>query len=143
MANHSLSPRNKFAKRHYEAIALAMQDARFHLRNTALAQWECAVNCLADAFAATMASSSVNVSTEHANPEQMYGLGANSKASANAGLFSFNGEHSTMTIEITTASVVLARLRARQAVKRELQKAGIKVSNYSAREISSWAQRLP
>jgi hypothetical protein len=52
MANHSLSPRNKFAKRHYEAIALAMQDARFHLRNTALAQWECAVNCLADALAA-------------------------------------------------------------------------------------------
>lgn len=52
MANHSLSPRNKFAKRHYEAIALALQDARFHLRNTALAQWECAVNCIADAFAA-------------------------------------------------------------------------------------------
>ena len=45
-----------------------------------------------------------------------------------------------MTIEITTASVVLARLRARQHVKRELQKAGVKVSNYSAREISSWAQ---
>ena len=51
-ADRSLSPRNKFAKRHYEAIALAMQDARFHLRNTALAQWECVVNCLADAFAA-------------------------------------------------------------------------------------------
>ena len=41
MADRSLFPRNKFAKRHYEAIALAMQDARFHLRNTALAQWEC------------------------------------------------------------------------------------------------------
>jgi hypothetical protein len=51
MANHSLSPRNKFAKRHYEAIALAMQDARFHLRNTPLAQWECVVNCLTDVFA--------------------------------------------------------------------------------------------
>ena len=44
-----------------------------------------------------------------------------------------------MTIEITTASVVLARLRARQAVKRELQKQGLKVSAYSAREITSWA----
>ena len=44
-----------------------------------------------------------------------------------------------MTIEITTASVVLARLRARQAVKRELQKQGLKVSAYSAAELSSWA----
>ena len=51
-AFNSLSSRNKFAKRHYEAIALAMQDARFHLRNTALDQWECVINCLADAFAA-------------------------------------------------------------------------------------------
>ena len=49
-ASISLS-RNKFAKRHYEAIALAMQDARFHLRNTALDQWPCVVNCLADLFA--------------------------------------------------------------------------------------------
>ena len=51
-AINSLSPRTKFAKRHYEAIALAMQDARFHLRSTALDQWQCVVNCLADAFAA-------------------------------------------------------------------------------------------
>jgi hypothetical protein len=51
-AFNSLSPRTKFAKRHYEAIALAMQDARFHLRSTALDQWLCVVNCLADAFAA-------------------------------------------------------------------------------------------
>jgi hypothetical protein len=51
-ANRSLSPRNRFAKRHYEAIATAMQDARFHLRNTALDQWLCVVNCLADVFAA-------------------------------------------------------------------------------------------
>jgi hypothetical protein len=51
-ASNSLSSRNKFAKRHYEAIALAMQDARFHLRNTALDQWQCVVNCLADVFAA-------------------------------------------------------------------------------------------
>ena len=29
-ADRSLSPRNKFAKRHYEAIALAMQDARVY-----------------------------------------------------------------------------------------------------------------
>jgi hypothetical protein len=50
-ADRSLSPRNKFAKRHYEAIAPAMQDAR-RLRNTALDQWRCVVNCLADAFAA-------------------------------------------------------------------------------------------
>jgi hypothetical protein len=52
MADRSLSPHNKFAKRHYEAIAVALQDARFHLRATPLDQWECAVNCLADAFAA-------------------------------------------------------------------------------------------
>ena len=51
-ATHTLLPRNRFAKRHYEAIALAMQDARFHLRNTALDQWECVINCLADVFAA-------------------------------------------------------------------------------------------
>jgi hypothetical protein len=51
-ATHSLSSRNKFAKRHYGAIAQAMQDARFHLRNTALDQWLCVVNCLADVFAA-------------------------------------------------------------------------------------------
>jgi hypothetical protein len=51
-ATHTLLPRNRFAKRHYEAIALAMQDARFHLRNTALDQWLCVVNCLADTFAA-------------------------------------------------------------------------------------------
>ncbi len=28
MANNNLSPRNKFAKRHYEAIAEAIQEAR-------------------------------------------------------------------------------------------------------------------
>ena len=51
-AFNSLSSRTKFAKRHYEAIALALQDARFHLRSTPLDQWLCVVNCLADAFAA-------------------------------------------------------------------------------------------
>jgi hypothetical protein len=45
-----------------------------------------------------------------------------------------------MTIQLTTAARVLAQLRARQAVKRELQKQGLKVSHYSAREITSWAQ---
>jgi hypothetical protein len=44
------------------------------------------------------------------------------------------------TIRITTAARILAQLKARNAVKRELQKQGIKVSQYSAREISSWAR---
>jgi hypothetical protein len=43
------------------------------------------------------------------------------------------------TIRITTAAHVLAQLRARQAVKRELQKHGLKVNAYSARDITSWA----
>jgi hypothetical protein len=47
-AFNSLSSRNKFAKRHYEAIAQAMQDARMHIRAE---QMECVVNCLADLFA--------------------------------------------------------------------------------------------
>ena len=44
------------------------------------------------------------------------------------------------TIRITTASVVLAQLRARNAVKAELRKYGLKPTHYAAREISSWAQ---
>jgi hypothetical protein len=47
-AINSLFPRTKFAKRHYEAIALAMQDARRLPSND---QWQCVVNCLADVFA--------------------------------------------------------------------------------------------
>jgi hypothetical protein len=43
------------------------------------------------------------------------------------------------TIRITTASRILAQLRARQAVKRELQKQGLKPAHYSAREITSWS----
>jgi hypothetical protein len=43
-------------------------------------------------------------------------------------------------LRITTASVVLAQLRARQAVKRELQKQGLKPTHYAAREITAWAQ---
>jgi hypothetical protein len=50
-ANRSLSPRNRFAKRHYEAVAQAMQDARMHLRCNGSEQMECVVNCLADVFA--------------------------------------------------------------------------------------------
>jgi hypothetical protein len=43
------------------------------------------------------------------------------------------------TIRIITASRVLAMSHARNAVKRELQKQGLKVSAYSARDITSWA----
>jgi hypothetical protein len=50
-ANHSLSPRNRFAKRHYEAVALALQGARMHIRCNGAEQMECVVNCLADMFA--------------------------------------------------------------------------------------------
>jgi hypothetical protein len=50
-AFNSLSSRNKFAKRHYEAIALAMQDARMHIRCDGVEQMECVVNILADLFA--------------------------------------------------------------------------------------------
>jgi hypothetical protein len=50
-AFNSLSPRTKFAKRHYEAIALAMQDARFRLRSSAQDQWQCGMNCLANMLA--------------------------------------------------------------------------------------------
>ena len=42
---------SNFRKRHYEAIALAMQDAR-RIGAIAQDQWQCVVNCLADAFAA-------------------------------------------------------------------------------------------
>jgi hypothetical protein len=46
---HSKLPR--FAKRHYEAIALALQDARVHLRCDAINQQECVLSTLADLFA--------------------------------------------------------------------------------------------
>jgi hypothetical protein len=42
-------------------------------------------------------------------------------------------------LRITTAAHVLAMLRSRQAVKRELQKQGLKPAHYSAREIISWS----
>ena len=44
------------------------------------------------------------------------------------------------TIHITTAAHVLAMLRARNAVKEELRKQGLKVSHLAAREITSLAQ---
>jgi len=43
------------------------------------------------------------------------------------------------TIRITTAARALARLRARNAVKEELRKRGLKLSNYTAAEVTSWA----
>jgi hypothetical protein len=43
------------------------------------------------------------------------------------------------TIRITTAARVLAQLRARNAVKEELRKQGLKLTQYSAREITGWA----
>ena len=42
----------RFSKRHYEAIALALQGARFHLRCDAINQQECVLTMLADMFAA-------------------------------------------------------------------------------------------
>ncbi|MGA7517000.1 MAG: hypothetical protein WBW28_08580 [Pseudolabrys sp.] len=48
-ANRKLS---RFAKRHYEGIASAMQEARTHLRCDAINQYECVIGMLADMFAA-------------------------------------------------------------------------------------------
>jgi hypothetical protein len=45
------------------------------------------------------------------------------------------------TIRITTAAHVLAQLRARQAVKRQLQAQGLKITHYSARDISVLANQ--
>jgi hypothetical protein len=44
-----------------------------------------------------------------------------------------------MTIQLTTAARCLAMLRSRNAIKDELRKQGIKLTHYSAREITSWA----
>ena len=41
------------------------------------------------------------------------------------------------TIRITTAAHVLAQLRARQAIKNQLRKQGLKVSHYAARNITA------
>ena len=40
---------------------------------------------------------------------------------------------------IMTAAVVLAQLRARNAVKDQIRKQGLKPSHYAAREITGWA----
>ena len=50
-AFNSLSSRNKFAKRHYEAIALAMQHAHVPGNPVQRNQWESVRNELADIFA--------------------------------------------------------------------------------------------
>jgi hypothetical protein len=42
---------SRFAKRHYEAIAEAMQEARTHLRCDAINQHESVIGMLADMFA--------------------------------------------------------------------------------------------
>jgi hypothetical protein len=44
-----------------------------------------------------------------------------------------------MTIQLTTAAHVLAQLRARNAVKDQIRKQGLKPTHYSARDISGWA----
>jgi hypothetical protein len=43
------------------------------------------------------------------------------------------------TIRITTAAHVLAQFRARQAVKQQLQRQGLKVAHLAARKISALA----
>jgi hypothetical protein len=42
-------------------------------------------------------------------------------------------------IQLTTGAHCLAMLRSRQAVKAELQRQGLKLTQYSAAEITSWA----
>jgi hypothetical protein len=42
-------------------------------------------------------------------------------------------------IQLTTAAHCLAMLRSRQAVKAELQRRGLKLTEYSAAEITGWA----
>jgi hypothetical protein len=46
-----------------------------------------------------------------------------------------------MTIRVTTAARLLAEIRARQEVKEELKRKGLKPTHYSAREISLLAQQ--
>jgi hypothetical protein len=45
----------------------------------------------------------------------------------------------TAQVRITTAAHVLAQFRARQAVKQQLQRRGVKVSHLAAREITALA----
>jgi hypothetical protein len=45
-----------------------------------------------------------------------------------------------MTIRLTTAAALLAQIRARQAVKDQIKHEGLKVTQFSAREISVMAE---
>jgi CTP-dependent riboflavin kinase len=45
-------------------------------------------------------------------------------------------------VRITTASRILAQLRARQAVKRQLQAKGEKVTHYSAGTLACWQTNI-
>src|SRR6266700_1227774 len=42
-------------------------------------------------------------------------------------------------IQVTTAAYALAMLRARNAVKDQIRKQGLKLSHYAARDIAGWA----
>ena len=64
-ANRKLS---RFAKRHYEAIAEAMQEARTHLRCDAINQHECVIGMLADMFAADNSQSKRELFTNACQP---------------------------------------------------------------------------
>ena len=44
------------------------------------------------------------------------------------------------TFELTSAAKVLAQLRGRNAVKDAIRRHGLKVKDYKAREITSWAE---
>ena len=78
-AFNSLSSRNKFAKRHYEAIALAMQHAHVVGDPARRNQWESVRNELADLFASD--------NGEFKRDRFMYACepGANVKARTNGG----------------------------------------------------------
>jgi hypothetical protein len=68
--------RNRFAKRHYEAIATAIQEAR-RRTNGSNDPIAVVVDELADAFASDNACSNVTGSCVRASQEQMSGRGAN------------------------------------------------------------------
>ena len=75
LAMHEVYPMAKadrkltcFAKRHYEAIAEAMQEARTHLRCDAINQHECVIGMLADMFAADNSQSKRELFTNACQP---------------------------------------------------------------------------
>ena len=74
-ATHTLLPRNKFAKRHYEAIALALQEARRSV-NGSNDPITVVIEELADVFARDNGMfSSVNGSSAPASLVRMCGRG--------------------------------------------------------------------